>query len=198
MISRVLLAGLLAVGGASAFALTSGSAAPDFTLTDSNGKTHKLSESKGKVVVLEWFNKDCPYVRKHYDSKNMQKLQAEATGKGVEWYVVMSSASGKEGAIDAAAANKLKAERGIAATALLFDRDGKVGKLYGDKTTPHMFVIDKAGTLAYQGAIDDRPSASEKSLEGAQNYVSAALASLAKNEPVKTASTTPYGCSVKY
>jgi peroxiredoxin len=183
-----------------AFASTpkSGETSPDFSLTGADGKTYKLSQFKGKTVVLEWFNKDCPYVRKFYDHKVMQSLQKEQTAKGVVWLTIVSSAAGKEGAMDAAAATKLITDWGMSPTAILFDAKGEVGKNYGAKTTPHMYIVDKTGKFAYMGAIDDRPSASKKSLEGANNYVSAALTSLEKNEPVKTASTTPYGCSVKY
>lgn len=175
-----------------------GEAAPDFSLTGSDGMTYKLSEFKGKTVVLEWFNKDCPYVRKFYDSKTMQALQKENTSKGVVWFSIVSSAEGKEGALDVAAAKKVAAEWGLGNTAILLDTKGDAGRAYGAKTTPHMFVIDKAGKVAYQGAIDDRPSATKKSLEGAQNYVTSALQALEKGEAIKTASTTPYGCSVKY
>ena len=175
-----------------------GEAAPDFTVKGADGKDYKLSQFKGKTVVLEWFNNDCPYVKKYYDAKAMQKLQKEQTGKGTVWLTVISSAPGKEGHADAAGIKKIATERGMANTAILLDSTGAVGKLYAAKTTPHMFVIDKSGKLVYQGAIDDRPSASAKSLEGAQNYVTMALAALEKNETVKTASTTPYGCSIKY
>lgn len=178
--------------------LKSGEMAPDFTLHGADGKSYKLSQFKGKTVVLEWFNKDCPYVKKFYDSKTTQGLQKEAAAKSTVWLTIISSAAGKEGHLAAAEAKKIMEEKGMAATALLLDDNGTVGKLYSAKTTPHMFVIDKAGKLAYQGAMDDRPSATAKSLEGANNYVSAALASIEKGEPVKTASTTPYGCSVKY
>lgn len=183
-----------------AFAATpkSGDTSPDFSLPGADGKTYKLSQFKGKTVVLEWFNKDCPYVRKFYDNKVMQAIQKEQTGKGVVWLAIVSSAAGKEGAMDGAAATKLITDWGMSPTAILFDSKGDVGKQYGAKTTPHMYIIDKTGKLAYMGAIDDRPSASKKSLEGATNYVTAALTSMEKGEPVKTASTTPYGCSVKY
>ncbi|MBX3021423.1 MAG: thioredoxin family protein [Bdellovibrionales bacterium] len=178
--------------------LKNGDVAPDFALKGADGKDYKLSQFKGKTVVLEWFNKDCPYVKKFYDSKTMQGLQKEQVAKGTVWLTIISSAAGKEGHLAAADAQKLMTEKGVASTAFLFDDKGSVGKAYSAKTTPHMFVIDKAGKVAYQGAIDDRPSATMKSLEGAQNYVTAALTSLEKGEPVKTASTTPYGCSVKY
>lgn len=179
-------------------ALKVGDAAPDFSAQGSDGKTYKLSELKGKTVVLEWYNKDCPYVRKFYDAKKMQDFQREVTGNGVVWLSVASSAPGKEGFLDSAAATKTRTDSGMGSTALLLDADGKMATAYSAKTTPHMFVIDKKGLIAYQGAIDDRPSANPKSLDGAQNYVKAALLSLDKGEPVKTASTAPYGCSVKY
>ncbi len=175
-----------------------GHAAPTFELTGADGKTYKLADQKGKIVVLEWFNKDCPYVRKFYDSKTMQDLQAKQTGKGIVWFTIISSAPGKQGAMSAEEVTKLMGEWSMKPTAVLLDTEGKVGKMYDAKTTPHMFVIDKKGQLAYMGAIDDRPSASAKSLDGAQNYVLSALAAVEKGEPVKTASTTPYGCSIKY
>jgi len=178
--------------------LKTGDMAPDFSLQGADGKTYKLSQFKGKNVVLEWFNKDCPYVKKFYDSKTAQGLQKEATAKSTVWLTVISSVPGKEGYLAPADAKKVMEEKGMAATALLIDDKGTVGKMYSAKTTPHMFVIDKAGKLAYQGAMDDRPSATSKSLVGATNYVSLALAAVEKGEPVKTASTTPYGCSVKY
>lgn len=194
----VLVSALIVSAFASASPLKSGETAPDFSLKGADGKEYKLSQFKGKTVVLEWFNKDCPYVRKFYDAKAMQAMQKEQTGKGTVWLTIVSSATGKEGYISAADAAKLATEKGMGTTAILLDDKGTVGKLYSAKTTPHMFVIDKKGMLAYQGAIDDRPSAQAKSLDGAQNYVSAALMSLEKGEAVKTASTTPYGCSVKY
>jgi len=176
-----------------------GDAAPEFSLAAADGKSYKLSQFKGKTVVLEWFNKDCPYVHKFYDSKTMQKLQEEATKGGkVAWLTITSSADGKEGHLTTAEAKKVFEDKGMKNTALLLDPKGVVGKLYAAKTTPHMFIIDEAGKVVYQGAIDDKPSASVKTLEGATNYVTEALAAIAKKEPVKTASTTPYGCSVKY
>ncbi len=198
MIRKLIIAVGLALALPAFAAPKSGEAAPDFTLKGSDGKDYKLSQFKGKTVILEWFNNDCPYVKKHYDSKNMQNIQKEQTGKGAVWLAIISSVKGKEGYVDAAGANKLIADRGMAVTALLLDDTGKVGKQYGAKTTPHMFIIDKDGKVVYQGAIDDRPSASVKSLDGAMNYVTAAMTSIQKGEPVKTASTTPYGCSVKY
>ncbi len=172
--------------------------APDFSAKGADGKDYKLSQFKGKTVVLEWFNKDCPYVRKHYDSKNMQKLQEQAKAKGTVWLTIISSAAGKEGHMDPAAAQKVYTAKGMSSTALLLDDKGLIATAYAAKTTPHMFVIDKTGKLVYQGAIDDRPSASEKSLAGAQNYVSQALAALDAGAVPKPDSTAPYGCSVKY
>lgn len=177
-----------------------GAVAPEFNLKGVNGKDYRLSDYCGKVVVLEWFNKDCPYVRKHYDSKNMQKLQAMATGKGHVWLTIISSAEGKEGFIDAATGLEVMKNKEMSSTALLLDSSGQVGKLYGAKTTPHMFIVDQKGKLAYQGAIDDRPSASAKSLNGAQNYVAAALTATEKGVALtpSQASTAPYGCGIKY
>lgn len=173
-------------------------AAPDFTAKGADGKEYKLSDFKGKTVVLEWYNKDCPYVRKHYNSKNMQKLQEQAAKEGTVWLTVASSAPGKEGHLDQAAAAKVYKDSGMASKALLLDEKGTIASAYHAMTTPHMFIINKEGKLAYQGAIDDKDSASEKTLEGANNYVTRALASMAKNEKPNPESTTPYGCSVKY
>jgi peroxiredoxin len=175
-----------------------GQPAPAFTLTDSNGTTHSLADFKGKVVVLEWWNPECPFVGKHYGSGNMQKLQKEWTGKGVVWLTVNSSAQGKQGYVDGAKANALMKEKSGAPTAILLDHDGKVGRAYGAKTTPHMFVIDAKGTIVYAGGIDDKPSTDQADIATAKNYVSAALAEVTAGKPVTIASSTPYGCSVKY
>ncbi len=175
-----------------------GEPAPDFTLTDTNGKSHTLSEHKGKYVVLEWFNYECPFVVKHYDSKNMQKLQEEYTGKDVVWLSINSSAEGKQGQYAADEMNKLASERGVKATALLLDGDGKVGKLYGAKTTPHMFIIDPKGALIYQGAIDDKPSVDQEDIATSKNYVKSALDAAMAGQPVADPITKSYGCSVKY
>jgi peroxiredoxin len=192
----------VAAGMIAGFALAQeaqvGKAAPDFTLTDTAGKTHSLSAFKGKVVVLEWTNPDCPFVKKHYDAGNMQNLQKTWTGKDVVWLAVNSSAPGKQGNYPAEKWTSLMKEKNAAPTAVLLDADGKAGKLYGAKTTPHMFVIDQAGLLVYDGAIDDKPSPDPASLKDAKNYVSAALESTLAGKPVETPSTKPYGCSVKY
>ncbi len=193
----LLLAGLM-VSFAVSGALKTGDVAPDFSLKGSDGKTYTLAQFKGKVVVLEWFNPDCPYVHKFYDSKTMQGLQKENTGKGTVWLTIASNAAGKEGHLEAADAKSVFEKSGLGSTALLLDGNAAVAAKYSAKTTPHMFVIDKKGKIAYQGAIDDRPSAAARSLAGAQNYVTAALTALENGEPVKTDSTAPYGCSVKY
>jgi peroxiredoxin len=175
-----------------------GQPAPAFTLTDSNGKAHSLTDLKGKTVVLEWWNHECPFVGKHYGSGNMQKLQRDWTAKGVVWLTVNSSAPGKQGHVDAAKANALMKEKGGAPTAVLLDHDGKIGKAYGAKTTPHLFVIDGKGTVVYAGGIDDKPSTDQADIATAKNLVSAALAEVTAGKPVTTATSQPYGCSVKY
>jgi len=175
-----------------------GKPAPEFTATDSAGKTVSLAALKGKTVVLEWTNDGCPYVRKHYDSGTMQKLQADTTQKGVVWLTVISSAPGMQGHVNGLEADKLTAERKAHPTAVLLDPKGELGRLYSATTTPHMFVIDGAGTLRYMGGIDDKPSSSAASLEGARPYVREAVDAVLAGQPVKSASTRPYGCSVKY
>lgn len=175
-----------------------GQPAPDFTAKDASGKDVKLSELKGKTVVLEWTNHDCPYVRKHYETGTMQQLQKDAVKQGVVWLTVSSSAPGRQGHVNALEAEQLTAERKAAPTAFLLDPEGKMGRLFGATVTPHMFVIDAAGKVAYMGGIDDKPSASQADIKSARPYVREALDALAKGEPVKTASARPYGCTVKY
>jgi peroxiredoxin len=175
-----------------------GEPAPAFTLTDTNGRSHSLEDLRGKTVVLEWWNYECPFVGKHYGSGNMQKLQQEWTAKGVVWLTISSSAPGKQGYVDAAQANAWMKEKGAAPTAVLLDHDGRVGRAYGAKTTPHMFVIDPKGTLVYAGGIDDKPSTDQADIATAKNFVSAALAEVTAGKPVTTAISQPYGCSVKY
>lgn len=172
--------------------------APDFKLKDSNGKEHSLSDFKGKTVVLEWINYDCPFVKKHYNSKNMQSLQEKYTAKGVIWLVICSSAPGKQGNFSSEEINKRSKDHNAKFTAYLIDEDGKVGKMYGAKTTPHMFIIDKDGKLVYAGGIDDKASTDVEDVKTAKNYVSAALDELLNGKQVTTQSSTPYGCSVKY
>lgn len=175
-----------------------GEAAPAFTGTDSNGKTHNLSDFKGKIVVLEWTNPECPYVKKHYDSKNMQKLQETYTGKDVVWLSINSSAEGKQGNLTGDAANAYIAESGTKQTAYLLDPTGEIGKAYDAKTTPHMFVINADGVLVYDGAIDDNDSFKPEDTATAKNYVAAAIDATIAGTAVETAQTKPYGCSVKY
>lgn len=178
--------------------VTSGQPAPDFKLTDTNGAEQTLSQYKGKYVVLEWLNHDCPFVKKHYDSQNMQNLQKAYTGLGVVWLSINSSAAGKQGNYDAAAANQLTIEKGASPTAVLLDPSGEVGKLYGAQTTPHMYIIDPNGVLIYQGAIDSVASPDPADIEGATNYVLQALTESMGGKIVSTPATKSYGCSVKY
>jgi peroxiredoxin len=196
----------LVVAGIAAFALagTASAAArinepaPEFTLTDSNGNSHSLSDFRGKTVVLEWTNAECPFVVKHYKPGNMQRQQAEATANGVVWLTINSGAPGKQGHVDGAGATADIANTGGKQTAYLIDADGTVGRLYGARTTPHMFVIDGEGVLRYMGAIDSNPSGDPADIAGATQYVEVALAELAAGKPVSTPVTQPYGCSVKY
>jgi peroxiredoxin len=187
----------VAVPDANAAAVV-GKAAPAFSLTDMDGKTVKLSDFKGKFVVLEWVNFDCPFVRKHYGSENMQKLQKTYTGKDVVWITICSSAPGKQGHLTAAEAKEATAERGASPTEFLLDPKGVTGKAYGAKTTPHMYVIDPKGKLLYNGAIDDTPSTKVADVPTSKNYVVAALDAAMAGKPVENATTKPYGCSVKY
>lgn len=177
---------------------TIGKAAPVFTAVDSNGKSHTLSDFKGKYVVLEWLNHGCPYVKKHYSAKNMQKLQADWTAKGVVWLSIISSSEGKQGYSTPEQANKDMAEQGAKPTAILLDPKGDVGRLYGAKTTPHMFVVNPEGNLIYKGAIDSVKSADADDIAGATNYVQVALTEAMAGKPLTHTDTTPYGCSVKY
>jgi peroxiredoxin len=189
---------LVTAGGVSLAQVQVGKEAPDFILTDTNGKTHHLSDYKGKYVVLEWYQPDCPFVRKHYNSGNMQALQKEYASRGVVWLSIDSSAAGQEGNYPPAELNQIAAKSGAIRTALLLDADGKVGHLYGAKTTPDMYIINPQGVLVYQGAIDDKPSTDLGDVKSAKNYVKAALNAVMGGQTVATASTRPYGCSVKY
>lgn len=182
-----------------AYAIKVGQPAPDFSVTDATGKTRSLKDFKDKYVVLEWYNKDCPFVRKHYDSKNMQNTQADAKKRGVEWLQVISSAPGSQGYLEPKdAIAQAKKEGATTVVATLLDKDGKMGKDYEARTTPHMYVIDKKGTLVYMGAIDSISSPDKEDIKKATNYVKAALDESMANKPVTVASTTAYGCSVKY
>lgn len=175
-----------------------GQPAPEFTLGDSHGKIHSLAEFKGKVVVLEWVNPECPFVQKHYGSGNMQKLQKTYTAKGVAWLTINSSAPGKQGHLTPATAGAFVKEQGAAPSAILLDPDGRAGRAYGAKTTPHMYVIDASGKLAYAGAIDDKPSTDTDDIATARSYIKESLDAVLSGSPVTTPSTQPYGCSVKY
>lgn len=191
--STVLLLAIIALAAPKA-----GDSAPGFTATDSNGKTHNLADFKGKYVVLEWTNSGCPFTVKHYVSGNMQKLQKDWTSKGIVWLTVLSSAPGKQGYKTAEEENAYIKEVNASPTAVLMDPKGDLGHLYGAKTTPHMFVIDPNGKVIYAGAIDDKPTTDQSDIAGAKNYVNAALTEATSGKPVATASSQPYGCSVKY
>jgi hypothetical protein len=191
-------AALLLNGGEAVASVATGAAAPAFSTPDADGAVRTLAEFRGRMVILEWTNHGCPYVRKHYDSRNMQTLQQEATADGVVWLQVISSAPGEQGYLDGAGARARVQTDGAHVTATLLDPSGVMGRAYGATNTPQMFIISADGVVLYQGAIDDRPSARPATLEGANNYVRAALADIAAGRPVQAATTTPYGCSVKY
>lgn len=175
-----------------------GEMAPDFTLTSAAGASHSLSDFEGKWVVLEWVNYDCPFVRKHYDSGNMQTLQKDATANGVVWLTICSSAPGKQGHFEGDALQSRIAKEGGNQTAYLIDADGSVGRAYQATATPHMYLIDPMGKLLYAGAIDDKPSTKVADIATATNYVSAAMSAAMQGEPVAVSSTKAYGCAVKY
>ena len=179
-------------------AVEPGEEAPDFTLTDSKGTSHKLSDFRGKLVVLEWLNHECPFVKKHYSGGNMQKLQQEYTAKGVVWLSIISSAPGKQGHRTGPQAEADTKDKNAAPTAVLLDPSGEVGKKYDTKTTPEMFVLDKEGKILYAGAIDSIKSTDSADIAKAENHVRAALDAALAGQPVPTPKTKPYGCSVKY
>ena len=175
-----------------------GSQAPNFKLPDATGKAVSLDQFKGKTVVLEWNNPGCPYVKKHYESGNMQKTQAAARKDGVVWLSINSGAPGNQGHMNGAQARAFVAAQKAQPTAYLLDPEGTVGKSYGAVTTPHMYIIDPAGKLAYAGGIDDKATANKDDIAGARNHVLAALAELKSGNKVSVATSRPYGCSVKY
>jgi peroxiredoxin len=175
-----------------------GSTAPDFTLPDANGKTHSLSDEKGKYVVLEWFNPDCPFVKKHYGSGNMQKMQSEYTSKGVVWFSIDSNAPGAEGNLTPEQAQNVMKKWNTKQTALLLDPNGKAGRSYGARNTPHMFVINPEGKIIYEGAIDSKATPNPDDIASSTNYVKVALDESMSGKPVSNSNTRPYGCSVKY
>jgi peroxiredoxin len=201
--NRVLQAPAVALIAAAAFAFAAGAAqigqpAPEFTATDTKGAPVSLSQYRGKVVVLEWTNAECPYTHKHYASGNMQSLQSLAQKNDVVWLSVISSAPGKQGYVNGPAADQLTVSRGASPTAVLLDPSGTVGRLYGAKTTPHMFVIDKNGALQYMGGIDSIATADVSDIQKAEPYLKEAMLAVVGGQPVAHAVTRPYGCSVKY
>lgn len=175
-----------------------GAPAPAFSVVDSHGRTHTLADYKGRTVVLEWSNPDCPFVRKHYGAGNLQKQQVDAAAQGVVWLTINSGAPGKQGHFDAAGANAWIARVGGKANAYLLDPDGRMGHAYDAKTTPHLYVIDGHGVLRYMGGIDSIQSADADDVAKATQYVPLALAELAAGKPVSVPTSEPYGCSVKY
>ena len=175
-----------------------GQTAPDFTLTDAAGKTVKLSDYRGKHVVLEWTNPGCPYVRKHYDSGNMPATQKEAVGKGVVWLAINSTERSSYEYMEPAKVVAWQQARKAQPTALLADEDGVAGKAYGARTTPHMYIVDPQGKLVYAGGIDSIPSSDPEDIKKAVNYVRQGLSEALAGKPISQAVTRPYGCSVKY
>ncbi len=174
-----------------------GSAAPSFSVVDTRGATHTLAAHKGQWVVLEWFNHDCPYTKKHYQG-NTQAMQRDYTKRGVAWLSIVSSAPGKEGFTSAATADRLTTEKGATPTAVVRDTAGTLGRLYGARTTPQYAVIDPTGVLRYAGAIDSKPSSKVEDIASATNYVRAALDAAMAGKPVAVSQTQPYGCNVQY
>lgn len=202
VLAFTVLAGLSLSTAAAANAQSSspeiGAPAPEFTLPDTYGEEHALADYRGEWVVLEWLNYGCPYVRKHYSSGNMQRLQKQYGEKGVKWLAIVSSAPGKQGYYEPAAMNEQNEAHGQSALAVLLDPEGTVGRMYNAQTTPQMVIIDPDGTLRYNGAIDDKPSSRPSSLEGAHNYLAAGLDEAMAGRPISVPTTKPYGCSVKY
>ncbi len=175
-----------------------GEPAPDFEVVDAQGNMHSLSDYEGKYVILEWLNRGCPYIQKHYNGNNMQRLQKKFTDQGVVWLSVISSAQGKQGYMEPAEVQQYVEEQGASPTAVLLDTDGTMGQAYDARVTPHMFIIDPDGLVRYNGAIDDKPTPRMSSLDDANNYIEAAMNNLMNGEEVEVKSNTPYGCGVKY
>lgn len=198
----ILIAAVLAVSALPVAALAAGlpigKPAPAFEAMDADGRSVRLSDFKGRTVVLEWTNHDCPFVRKHYESGAMQALQKRWTERGVVWLSVISSAPGEQGAVDGAGAKRLTVERAAAPSDVLLDPKGVLGRAYDARTTPHMYIVTGDGILAYQGGIDDKPSTELADIGTARNYVEEALSALAAGKPVAATTTRPYGCTVKY
>ena len=198
ILSITVMLGLLVAANPTLAGVKIGSAAPEFTLTDVNGETHSLSSFEGKYVVLEWVNPDCPFVVKHYDSGNMQKLQKEWTDRGVIWLAIQTTRPDHRQFYSASQIKEYKMNNGGSATAVLMDSDGTVGRKYGARTTPHMYVIDPEGTLIYMGAIDSKASANPADIASSKNYVAMALTASKSGEDLEYSETRPYGCSIKY
>lgn len=198
IITTAIVSGIFICNVAGEDTVAPGKKAPTFKLPDINGNEVELSSFKGKYIVLEWTNYDCPFVLKHYKSGNMQALQKKYIKKGVVWLVINSSAQGKQGNFTPEQWKKLAAERNSQPTAILLDSDGNIGRMYRARTTPHMFVIDPEGALIYMGAIDDKAGHDMREIETAKNYVQLALDAAMAGKPVENAVTIPYGCSVKY
>ena len=201
MKTKTILIALTSLAATVVFALDPppvGSAAPDFSLSNAKGETHSLSQYKGKYVVLEWFNPQCPFVKKHYGSGNMQKLQEEYASKGVVWLTINSSAPGTWGALTPEQTDQKMTEWKMHQTALLLDPEGKTGRAYGAKNTPSMVVINPEGNIIYEGAIDSKPTPDPADIPNSTNYVRAALDESLGGKPVTTAKTKPYGCAVEY
>lgn len=198
LVATLAFATLASGGVALADAPKVGAPAPDFTATDSNGKTVQLSALKGKTVVMEWTNNGCPYVKKHYSAGNMQNLQKKYTGEGVVWLTVASSPVGEQGFVTPEDANNVVKTSGAAPTSVLMDSKSNISRLYQAKNTPLMVVVDAKGTVAYAGAIDDKPTSNPADIPGSKNYGAQALDEIKACKPVSVASTEPYGCFVKY
>ncbi|MGQ5701871.1 thioredoxin family protein [Sandaracinobacteroides sp. A072] len=198
MMKILIAATAIAISAPAVAAAVVGQPAPAFTATDSNGKSHSLSAYRGKTVVLEWTNAECPFVQKFYTAGDMQRTQSAARADGVVWLTINSGATGKQGNVNGQQANAIMKRQGFNSTAYLLDASGDIGRAYGAKTTPHMFVIDPKGTLVYAGGIDNIPSADPADIGKAQNFVKLALADIKAGKPVATTTSRPYGCSVKY
>lgn len=197
-LKHIILSCFLLTGMALSAAVETGAPAPEFTLLDSTGSEHSLSDFKGKYVVLEWTNHQCPFVKKFYANGDMQSLQKKMTKNDVIWLQVVSSAKGKQGYLTASEAESVRVQQDVGSTALLLDPEGRVGRLYGARTTPHMFLISPEGAVIYQGAIDSIKSTNSEDIATATNYVEAAYEKAVAGKPIDPATTTPYGCSVKY
>ena len=192
------MAGTFAMTASAIAAPDVGAPAPEFSAVNTKGETINLKDLRGSTVILEWTNHDCPYVKKHYETSNMQNLQKRATDEGVVWLSVISSAKGTQGHVSSARADELTQKRDAAPTHVLLDESGAVGRMFDARTTPHMYVIDAEGMLQYRGAIDDKPSTRRSDVETATNYVNAALEAVKAGKSPDPAVTRAYGCSVKY